>query len=217
MRNRKAAAQHLITPEQIISGYRQGTFPMARGRYGNIDWYVVEPRTIIPLDERFKVRRSLRQTIRKAGFRVEFNTDFAGVITACARHGVVDDEDVWLSDQMIALYLELHHRGWAHSVEVWEGDSLIGGLYGVAIKAAFFGESMFSRAPSASQIALVALVEKLRAQGYQLLDVQMRTNHIGFFGAIDLTHYEYLALLAEAMLDDCQFVENKEKHETNEK
>jgi leucyl/phenylalanyl-tRNA--protein transferase len=207
MRNRKSAAKILITPEQIIAGYRQGTFPMARGRYGNIDWYVAEPRTILPLDERFKVRRSLRQKIRKSGFRVEINTDFGGVIRACARHNVVDDDDVWLSDQMIALYLELHRRGLAHSVEVWEEDSLIGGLYGVALKAAFFGESMFHRAPSASHIALVALVERLRARGYRLLDVQMRTNHIGNFGAIDLTHYQYLALLAEAMLDDCQFVE----------
>lgn len=209
MRNRKSAAKPWITPEQIIAGYRQGTFPMARGRYGSIDWYVAEPRTIIPLDERFRVRRSLRQTIRKSGYRVEINTDFVGVIKACARHDLVDDEEVWLSDQMIALYLDLHQRGLAHSVEVWQDDSLIGGLYGVAIKAAFFGESMFHRAPSTSQIALVALVERLRARGYKLLDVQMRTNHISYFGAIDLTHYEYLALLAEAMMDDCQFVENK--------
>jgi len=207
MRNRKSAAKTLITAEQIIEGYRQGTFPMARGRYGNIDWYVAEPRTIIPLDERFRVRRSLRRTIRKSEFRVEINTDFAGVIRACARHDQVDDIDVWLSDQMIALYLELHRRGLAHSVEVWKEDSLVGGLYGVAIKAAFFGESMFHRSPSASHIALVALVERLRARGYQLLDVQMRTDHISYFGAIDLTHYEYLALLAEAMLNDCQFVE----------
>ncbi|MCI0664657.1 MAG: leucyl/phenylalanyl-tRNA--protein transferase [Acidobacteria bacterium] len=207
MRNRKSAAKPLITPEQIIAGYWQGTFPMARGRYGNIDWYVAEPRTIIPLDERFRVRRSLRQKIRKSDYRVEINRDFGGVIRACARHDLVDDDDVWLSDQMIALYLELHRRGLAHSVEVWEEDSLIGGLYGVAIKAAFFGESMFHRAPSASHIALVALVERLRARDYRLLDVQMRTNHIGFFGAVDLTHYQYLALLAEAMLVDCQFVE----------
>jgi leucyl/phenylalanyl-tRNA--protein transferase len=207
MRNRNLAAHPLITPEQIITGYRQGSFPMARGRNGNIDWFIVEPRTIIPLDERFRVRRSLRRTMRKSDFRVEINTDFAGVIRACARHDLVDDEDVWLSDQMIALYLELHRRGWAHSVEVWEDDSLIGGLYGVAIKAAFFGESMFRRVASASQIALVALVERLRARGYRLLDVQMRTNHIGYFGAIDLSHNEYLALLAEAMLEDCQFVE----------
>jgi len=209
MRNRKSAAKPLITPEQIIAGYRQGIFPMARGRHGNIEWYVSEPRTIIPLDDRFRVRRSLRQKIRNSDFRVEIDTDFEGVIRACARHNVVVDDDVWLSDQMIALYLELHRRGLAHSVEVWEEDSLIGGLYGVAIKAAFFGESMFHRAPSTSHIALVALVERLRARGYRLLDVQMRTNHIGYFGAIDLTHYQYLAQLAEAMLIDCQFVEKE--------
>src|SRR5215510_6752650 len=142
MRNRKSAAKPLITPEQIIAGYRQGIFPMARGRHGNIEWYVSEPRTIIPLDDRFRVRRSLRQKIRNSDYRVEIDTDFEGVIRACARHNVVDDDDVWLSDQMIALYLELHRRGFAHSVEVWEKDSLIGGLYGVAHRVGRAGRTI---------------------------------------------------------------------------
>ncbi len=166
---------------------------------------MAEPRTVIPLDDRFRVRRSLRRTMRKDACSIKFNADFPAVIRACARHSEVDTEEVWLSEEMISLYIELHRRGFAHSVEVWNEDGLVGGLYGVALKAAFFGESMFSRQQSSSQIALVALVERLRARRYRLLDAQMRTTHIGFFGAVDMTHDEYIALLAEAMLDDCKF------------
>jgi leucyl/phenylalanyl-tRNA---protein transferase len=207
MKSRKSALQPNITPEQVIAGYQQGFFPMARGRYGRIEWFMAEPRTIIPLDERFRVRRSLRQVIRKENYQIKINSNFPAVIRACARHSEVDSDEVWLSNEMISLYLELHRRGYAHSVEVWNDDDLAGGLYGVALKSAFFGESMFSRAASASQIALVALVERLREHGYCLLDAQQRTPHIGYFGAIDLTHNEYLGLLANAMLDDRRFVD----------
>ena len=189
----------------VIAGYQQGYFPMAMGRFGHINWFMAEPRTIIPLDERFHICRSLRKTIKKSEYQLRLNTDFASVIRACARHGEVDNDEVWLSDEMISIYVELHRRGFAHSVEVWDGESLMGGLYGVSLRAAFFGESMFSRASSVSQIALVALVERLRERGYILLDAQMRTQHIASFGAIDLMHNEYLGLLAEAMLDDRSF------------
>ncbi|MGH9851815.1 MAG: leucyl/phenylalanyl-tRNA--protein transferase [Blastocatellia bacterium] len=205
MRSRKAASRRKVTPEMVISGYQQGYFPMARGRFGHIDWFMAEPRTIIPLDERFHVRRSLRRIIKKSNYQIGINTAFASVIQACSRHDEVDNEEVWLSNEMISIYYELHRRGFAHSVEVWDDGQLIGGLYGVALKAAFFGESMFSRVPSASQIALVALVERLRERGYFLLDTQMRTQHVAFFGALDLTHNEYLGVLAEAMLDDRSF------------
>ena len=198
-------ARSLITPEQILAAYQQGYFPMARGKYGRIDWFMAEPRTVIPLDDRFRVRRSLRQAMRKLAYEIRINTCFPEVIYACARHREVTEEEVWLSDEMLALYLELHQRGFAHSVEVWSGGELVGGLYGVALKAAFFGESMFTRRPSASQIALVALVERLQARNYLLLDAQMRTPHISHFGALDLSHHEYLGWLAEAMLADCQF------------
>jgi leucyl/phenylalanyl-tRNA--protein transferase len=179
---------------------------MARGLDGAIDWFFADPRTIIPLDERFKVRRSLRQAIRKFTGQIRLNTAFPTVIRACARHEEIHPGEVWLSDEMIELYIELHRRGFAHSVEVWEGDGLVGGLYGIALRGAFFGESMFSRAPSASQIALVALVQRLRERRYNLLDVQMHTQHVGYFGAVDLTHEQYLAVLAEAMLDERSFV-----------
>src|SRR5262245_41000706 len=131
MRNRKSASRPIITPEQILAGYQQGYFPMARGLRGPIDWFVAEPRTIIPLDERFKIRRSLRQTMHKVNYQIKINTVFPAVIRACARHFEIDDDEVWLSEEMIALYLELHVRGFAHSVEVWDDDRLIGGLYGV--------------------------------------------------------------------------------------
>ncbi|MDX2032626.1 MAG: leucyl/phenylalanyl-tRNA--protein transferase [Blastocatellia bacterium] len=207
MRNRRSVSRPTITPEQILSGYQQGYFPMARGRHGTIDWFVAEPRTILPLDERFKVRRSLRKTIQKSTHIIRFNAAFEATLRACARHNQLGDEEIWLSEEMIGLYLELHRRGFAHSVEVWSEEGLlVGGLYGVALKAAFFGESMFSRATSASQIALVALVERLRERRYSLLDAQMRTQHIGYFGALDLSHNQYLALLGQAMLEERSFV-----------
>ncbi|MGH8598013.1 MAG: leucyl/phenylalanyl-tRNA--protein transferase [Gammaproteobacteria bacterium] len=206
MRNRKSAARRVITPEQVITGYQQGYFPMSRGRHGEIDWFMSEPRTIIPLDERFHVRRSLRQSLRKIVCEIRINHDFASVIRACARHDEVHPEEVWLSDEMIALYVELHRRGFAHSVEVWQDGAMTAGLYGVSLKAAFFGESMFTRVSFGSQIALVALAERLRARNYRILDAQMRTPHIGYFGAIDLSHEEYLGVLSQAMLDDCRFV-----------
>lgn len=189
-----------------MAGYQQGYFPMARGLEGPIDWFVAEPRTIVPLDERFKVRRSLRQTMRKVSYEIRFNTVFPTVIRACARHYEIDDDEVWLSEEMIRLYTELHNRGFAHSVEVWNQNRLVGGLYGVSLRSAFFGESMFSRETSASQIALVSLVERLRAQDYKLLDAQMRTQHIGYFGAIDLSHDQYAGVLAEAMKEERSFI-----------
>lgn len=202
---RGKTTRNIITPEQILTAYQQGYFPMARGQYGRIDWFMAEPRTVIPLDDRFRVRRSLRQALRKIPFEIRINSCFLEVINACARHSEVTQEEVWLSDEMISLYSELHQRGFAHSVEVWSNGALAGGLYGISLKGAFFGESMFTRQSSASQIALVALVERLRARGYRLLDAQMRTWHISHFGALDLSHQEYLGALGEAMLTDCVF------------
>jgi leucyl/phenylalanyl-tRNA--protein transferase len=195
-----------ITLEQILAAYQAGLFPMAEGQSGSIKWYIAEPRAVIPLDERFKIRRSLHQARRKGRYRIAINTDFESVIRACARHGVVSRREVWLSEEMIALYLELHAQGHAHSVEVWDEREMIGGLYGMAMKAAFFGESMFSRAPYASQLALVALVEHLRERGYQLLDAQIMSPHIAQFGAINLSHQEYLALLSRALEEERAFV-----------
>jgi len=195
-----------ITPSQVLTAYRHGLFPMARGRFGSIEWFLAEPRTVIPLDHRFHVPRTIKRLIRKTDYRIEINKSFEEVLRACARHNEVGSEEIWLSEEMIQLYLKLHEMGHAHSIEVWTAEGLTGGLYGVALKGAFFGESMFSRTPSSSQIALVALVERLRERNYRLLDTQMRTPHVARFGAIDLTHDEYLALLALAIMEDCAFV-----------
>lgn len=202
---RRTPSSRSITPEQVLTAYQHGLFPMAEGQSGSIKWYIAEPRAVIPLDERFKIRRSLRQIRRKVGYRIAVNTDFESVIRACARHGVVSRREVWLSEEMIALYLELHAQGHAHSVEVWNDTEMIGGLYGIAMKAAFFGESMFSRAPYASQLALIGLVERLRERGYQLLDAQIMSPHIAQFGALNLSHQEYLGLLSRALEDERPF------------
>ena len=196
-----------IYPADVIAGYRAGYFPMSGGRKGRIDWFIAEPRTVLPLDERFRVRRSLRQSMKRLDYQIRINFDFPTVIRACARHGEVSDREVWLSDELIELYCELHRQGIAHSVEVWTADGLVGGLYGIALQRAFFGESMFSRIPSASQIALVALVERLRLRGFNLLDVQTHTPHLGFFGAIDLTHLQSLELLHGAMNGESRFAD----------
>jgi leucyl/phenylalanyl-tRNA---protein transferase len=203
---RRSDSLSKVTPEQILQAYQCGLFPMATSLNGEIDWFIANPRTVIPIDERFRVRRSLRQAMRKLDYEIRINTAFAEVIRACARHTELGRQSIWLSEEMIALYTELHDRRYVHSVEVWMDNQLSGGLYGVAINGAFFGESMFTRVSYASQIALVALVERLRERRYKLLDAQMRTPHIGHFGAIDLSHDDYLDLLYEAMQHDCQFI-----------
>lgn len=205
MRKHRPRVQSSVTPERVLEGYHFACFPMAAGRQGEINWYTAMTRTIVPLDERFVVRRSLRRTIRNGEWEIRVNSDFPAVIRACARHGEVPDDQVWLSEELIDIYIELHRLGYAHSVETWCDGSLVGGLYGIALCSAFFGESMFSRASSASQVALVALVERLRLRGYQLLDAQMRTPHIARFGAVDLTANEYATLLASALEGDSSF------------
>lgn len=193
-----------ITPEQVLSAYQHGMFPMARGRFGEIHWYISEPRAIIPLDT-FTVRRSLRKAYQKKAYQIVFDTAFAAVIRACARHREVGGDEVWLSEEMIELYCELYRRGHAHSVEVWDGDTLVGGLYGIAMNAAFFGESMFSRVPFASQFALLALVEHLQKHNFLLLDAQVMTPHLAQFGAVELTHDEYMAILLHALREERHF------------
>ena len=193
-----------ITPEQVLAAYQHGMFPMSRGRHGDIHWYISEPRAIIPLDT-FKVRRSLQKAYQKTPYRMAFDTAFPQVIRACSRHHEVFPEEVWLSDEMIDLYIELHRRGHAHSVEVWRGEELVGGLYGLATQAAFFGESMFSRVPYASQFALLALVERLQQQKFLLLDTQVITPHLEQFGAIELTHDEYMGILLRALREERRF------------
>ena len=168
---------------------------MAAARDGRvIRWYAPDPRAIIPLDA-FHVPRSLRQTIRKGIFEVTVNADFPGVIRACAERG----EETWISREIERAYTELHALGLAHSVECWKEERLVGGLYGAALGGAFFGESMFSRETDASKVALVALVERLQARGFTLLDVQYLTPHLARFGAVEISRAEYERRLAGAL------------------
>jgi leucyl/phenylalanyl-tRNA---protein transferase len=188
----------------IVLAYAQGLFPMARGRSARcaIDWYSPDPRAILPLDppRAFHVSHSLRQRLRRASYVVTFDRAFAQVITACAA-ARKREESTWINPAIINAYSALHELGLAHSVEAWDptGEKLLGGLYGVALGGAFFGESMFSRAPDASKVCLVRLVEHLREAGYVLLDCQITNPHMQQFGVIEIPRAEYLARLEQAV------------------
>ncbi|MBI2835932.1 MAG: leucyl/phenylalanyl-tRNA--protein transferase [Acidobacteria bacterium] len=183
----------------LLAAYRNGLFPMGMP-WGGIEWFSPDPRGIIPLD-RFHVSRRLTRVLRSQRFDVTVNRAFGEVIATCA--GL---EDSWINDEIIEAYAELHRLGYAHSIETWEGAELAGGLYGVALGGAFFGESMFHRATDASKVALSALVTRLKARGYALLDTQWVTPHLARFGALEIPREEYLALLGESQRLHCRFV-----------
>ena len=191
--------KNIIDPEILLSAYCGGMFPMAHGRDGDIHWYSPEMRGIIPLNG-LKVSRSLRQTMKKRTFEIRFDTNVESTIRACA-----DREDVWISETIVQSYLQLHRLGFVHSVEAWNNGALAGGLYGVAIGGAFFGESMFSRVTDASKIALVALVERMKLNGFTLLDTQYTNPHLETLGCIEIPKEEYLNLLNDALLLERQF------------
>ena len=172
---------------------------MADSKTGEISWYSPDPRAIVPLDE-FKVFRSLRLTIKRGVFDIRINTRFEDVMSGCARR-----DETWISKEIIRSYVELHELGYAHSVEAWKNGELAGGLYGVAIGGVFFGESMFSAERDASKTALVALVDRLKARGFQLLDTQYITPHLARFGAKEVSREEYLKRLQAAITIDCKF------------
>jgi leucyl/phenylalanyl-tRNA--protein transferase len=191
--------------DEVLDAYSRGFFPMASGKNGAIDFYFYEPRGIIPLDDRFTVRRSLRQIINRKQHIIKHDTAFDAVIRACARHQLPRHE-VWLSNEMIEIYNKLHEMGIAHSVEVWStSDELLGGLYGLTMGSAFLGESMFSNSSNASQIALVSLVEHLRSKHFSLLDAQMSSEHLKQFGMLEISQFEYLKLLDKALLGSAEF------------
>ena len=181
-----------IPPHILLDAYAHGVFPMAED--GEILWFCPLMRGLIPLDERFHIPKGLRRTLRKQPFEIRHNHDFETVIRACAERS-----ETWIDDAIIASYVKLHQLGHAHSFECWDDEGLQGGLYGVSLPHAFFGESMFSRKTDASKIALVHLVEWLRANDYQLLDTQWMTDHLRQFGGYEVPKPAYLALLAEAL------------------
>ncbi|MEK1892003.1 MAG: leucyl/phenylalanyl-tRNA--protein transferase [Rhizobium sp.] len=187
-----------ITPEILLRAYSIGLFPMAESSDDpEIFWVEPDLRGVLPLDE-FHVSKSLGKTIRRRPFDIRFNHDFDAVIAACAAE-TRDRPSTWINQTIRTLYSTLHRIGHAHSVEAWDGDELVGGLYGVSLGSAFFGESMFSRRTDASKICLVHLVERLRAKGFTLLDTQFTTEHLKTFGAIDVPKDEYTHMLAAAM------------------
>jgi leucyl/phenylalanyl-tRNA---protein transferase len=182
----------------VLEAYRAGFFPMATERDGPITWHSPDPRAIIPLRS-FRVPRSLRRVLRKGTFSIRVDSCFEEVIRACADRG-----ETWISEEIIRTYIRLRDEGFGHSVEVWKDGVLAGGLYGVAIGGAFFGESMFSRVSNASKVALVALVDLLTKGGFVLLDTQYLTPHLEQFGAREIGRAEYLTLLEEALLNDAR-------------
>lgn len=193
-----------LTPQILLRAYAAGIFPMADDAHDpEIFWVQPEQRGVIPLDN-FHVPRSLAKKVRQAPYQIRFNVAFSAVITACAE-ATQDRERTWINRTIRELYVQLHEMGHAHSVEAWDDDQLVGGLYGVSLGRAFFGESMFSCKTDASKICLVHLVDRLRERGFVLLDTQFTTEHLKRFGAIDVPHEEYELLLAEALAGEAVF------------
>ena len=182
----------MIAPDVLLQGYRLGVFPMGMEN-GAIEWYSPDPRGILPLGE-FHVSDSLKRVARQGVFEIRVNSSFEAVMRRC-----VERPETWINPEIIDSYVLLHDLGHAHSVEAWRDEKMVGGLYGVAIGGAFFGESMFHDVTNASKIALCALVERLRARRFALLDTQWLTPHLQRFGAIEISRREYVYLLARAV------------------
>ena len=183
-----------LTPDLLMRAYGMGVFPMAEHRDDpEIFWVDPIRRGVIPLD-RFHISRSLARAIRREDYSVTLNHDFAGVVEGCA-----DRTETWINGEILRLYMALHARGEAHSLEIWHEHRLVGGVYGVTLGAAFFGESMFSRRTNASKIALAYLVEHLRRSGFTLFDTQFITDHLASLGAIEIPRADYHKALTWAI------------------
>lgn len=184
----------------LLNAYASGIFPMGESRESpRIDWIDPRMRGIMPLDG-LHISRSLRASIRRADYTVRVNHDFLTTVQMCAAR-----EETWINNRIIALYLDLHRAGHAHSVEVWADGAMVGGLYGVSLGAAFFGESMFSHRTDASKIALAWQVHRLRAGGFTLLDTQFLTPHLQSLGGVEITRVEYRRRLAQSLMTPATF------------
>jgi leucyl/phenylalanyl-tRNA---protein transferase len=187
-----------ITPELIVRAYRAGIFPMAEDASAeDLFWVSPEMRGIMPLDG-FHASKSLRKAMRQTSWTIRVDTDWGGIIDGCATAGS-DRESTWINGTIRSVYGTLFRRGVAHTVEVWDDDDLVGGLYGLAIGAAFFGESMFHRRTDASKMAMAHLVERLNAGGFELLDTQFVTDHLASLGGIEITREDYEDRLVRAV------------------
>jgi leucyl/phenylalanyl-tRNA--protein transferase len=195
----------VLSPEILLAAYANGIFPMSESRDDpEIFWVDPQMRGIIPL-ERFRISRSLARTMRRGHFTITMNTAFADVVKGCA-----DRDETWINETIFDLYQELHARGDAQSIEVWQNDVLVGGAYGVTIGAAFFGESMFSTATDASKIALAYLVDHLNRCGFTLLDTQFITGHLASLGAIEIPRERYHLALQSSIEQSVSFKEIRE-------
>ncbi|MGK9165166.1 leucyl/phenylalanyl-tRNA--protein transferase [Inquilinus limosus] len=187
-----------VTPQLLLRAYAAGLFPMAESADSQeLHWFDPPRRGVLPLDG-LHVPRRLARTVKAGRFRVTADQAFAAVIAGCAA-STPDRPNTWINDEIVGLYTTLHRAGFAHSIECWDGDTLAGGLYGVALGGAFFGESMFSRATDASKVALVHLVARLRAAGFILLDTQFVTDHLARFGTVEIERAEYRRRLEAAL------------------
>ncbi|MBV1863031.1 MAG: leucyl/phenylalanyl-tRNA--protein transferase [Rhodobacteraceae bacterium] len=189
-----------ITPELLLRAYANGIFPMAQAADNpEIFWVDPDRRGIFPLGE-FHISRSLHRTLRRQPFQITTDRDFTGVVTGCADH-----DETWINAEIYDLYTRLHQMGRAHSLEVWDGTDLVGGVYGVVLGGAFFGESMFSRRTDASKIALAYLVSRLRFGGFTLFDTQFLTDHLASLGAVEISHAKYHRFLDKALKASADF------------
>jgi leucyl/phenylalanyl-tRNA--protein transferase len=190
----------IIDPQFLLTAYCNGYFPMADPETGEIGWYSPDPRGIFELDE-FHIPRSLKLVLKKREYELRIDASFEEVVRACAGR-----EETWISETIVQSYLQLFRLGYAHSVEVWQKGKLAGGLYGVAVGGAFFGESMFSRERDTSKIALAHLVERLAGRGFALLDTQFVTPHLKRFGAKEIPRDQYVIKLEHATRLTCSFL-----------
>lgn len=185
----------------IVEAYSQGYFLMT-GDDNQLDWYSSRQRTLIPLDDRFRYPKSLQRVLNQDRFSVAINRDFKAVCEGCA-----DRDTTWISDELLEIYLALNEAGWAYSFETWQGDQLAGGILGIAIRGVFIGESMFFRITEGSKVAMVKLVEHLRARQYMMFDAQLQNPHLERFGSYVISSGQYKRLLYQAMMQDCVFTD----------
>ena len=186
-----------LSAERLRLAYQAGIFPWYNDEQP-ILWHSPNPRMVL-LPDQLYVNRSLRKSMRRAPYRLSLDTAFREVITTCATIARPDQDGTWITEDMIEAYVELHRQGYAHSVEAWRGDELVGGLYGVSLGSAFFGESMFALAPDASKIAFATLVQQLGEWKFDFVDCQMHTEHLEHFGAYEIPRSEFLAKLQESL------------------
>ena len=198
-RQNKFDQSEFLKPYNMLRLYASGAFPMADESTGEINWYMPELRTIIPLNN-YNIPRSLKKEILKLNFEVKYDVDFLPIVKGCAQR-----TRTWISKELIDAYLRLQKLGNVHTVETWLNNKLVGGLYGITFKGAFFGESMFSEVSQASKFALVKLIEHLNEKGFVILDVQYMTEHLRMFGAKEISFEEYNQSLLSAYQIECKF------------